>query len=113
GGKAVLSVSDDGVICAWRFPDGKQLRRLEAMPAVDRPARASGPVTGATLSPDGKHLTLFGVDGFMRIWDWAGGKELGKVAVVRGAATSVQSIYDLDYYGSSVPSTIAPVYSPD
>jgi WD40 repeat protein len=113
GGKAVLSVSDDGVICAWRFPDGKQLRRIETQPVIDRPVRAGGPVTGATLSPDGKYLTLFGNDGFMRIWEWGAAKETGKVAVVRGAATSAQSIYDLDYYGTSVPSTIAPVYSPD
>jgi WD40 repeat protein len=85
-GKGVLSVSEDGAICAWEFPSGKPIGRFEAL-ANSPPAT----VTGATLSPDGKHLTAFCSDGFMRICDWAQAKELGKVAHRAGATSSTRS----------------------
>ena len=39
GGKNVISVSNDGVICVWEFPSGKDIRRLEALPANERSTR--------------------------------------------------------------------------
>jgi hypothetical protein len=84
GGKSVVSVSYDGVVCAWEFPSGKAIRRFEAFPANERPAGSAGHVSSATVSPDGKHLTAFCTDGFLRVWDLANAKHLGKVADVRG-----------------------------
>src|SRR5262249_36707544 len=85
GGRSVLTVSTDGVVCVWDLPSGKELRRFEAHPAKERPADAAARVTGASLSPDGKHLTAFCGDGFLRIWDLANARQLGKAAIVGGA----------------------------
>src|SRR5687768_13914644 len=49
-GKSGISVSLDGVLCAWQFPSGKQIRRVEMLTG------GSAQIIGATLSPDGKHL---------------------------------------------------------
>jgi WD40 repeat protein len=49
-----------------------------------------GAVTALAFSPDGKHLTAWCDDGAVRTWDWAGGKELHKVASI-GGATPVAS----------------------
>src|SRR5947209_18410358 len=43
GGKAVLSVSQDGVLCAWELPSGTEIRRVEML------AGTAATVTGATL----------------------------------------------------------------
>src|SRR5262245_5518085 len=111
-GKRVVSVSGDGVACVWEFPSGKPVRRLEVYPADERrkatgrfeadlvtgwSGRSVALVNGATLSPNGKHLTVFCGDGFLRVWDWANARQLGKVADVRGSSS-----------GSA-----GPVYSPD
>src|SRR5579864_7993115 len=82
GGKSVLSVSDDGVICAWEFPSGKEIGRVKAL------TNSAAMVSNATLSPDGKHLTAFCDDGFLRIVDWANAKVLGKVASSGGGLAS-------------------------
>src|SRR5688572_3188545 len=50
GDTRVLSASRDGVVCAWEFPSGKLIRRLEAHGAAERPVGFN--ITGATLSPD-------------------------------------------------------------
>lgn len=84
-GKGVLSAGDDGVVCAWEFPSGKPMRRFDAL------AGAGTTANGGTLSPDGKHLSLFCDDGFMRILDWSGAKELGKVALGTGTTTTTRS----------------------
>jgi WD40 repeat protein len=101
-GKRVVSVGADGVACAWEFPSGKQVGRLEVYPADERrkaaarfdaelaaswSGRSAALVSGATLSPNGKHLTVFCGDGFLRVWDWAGARQLGKVADVRGSGS--------------------------
>src|SRR4051794_9750938 len=65
GGRSVMSVGGDGVVCVWELPSGKERRRFATCPAKERPADATATVTGASLSPDGKHLTTFGGDGFL------------------------------------------------
>src|SRR5262245_25933619 len=69
-GQRVVSMSDDGLVCAWEFPSGKEVRRFKALTGTTTVAVAG------TMSPDGKHLTAFCDDGYMRILDWAAGKEL-------------------------------------
>lgn len=107
-GKRVVSVSQDGVLCAWEFPSGKQLQRVEMLTG------SAALMTNATLSPDGKHLTAFGDDGFLRIWDWAKGKELGKVAQVGNlpkASTSTSPFSKA--LTKSAATASGQVYSPD
>jgi WD40 repeat protein len=106
GGKGVLSVSSDGVVCAWEFPSGKQIRRVDTL------AGGNLLVTSATLSPDGKHLTAFGDDGFMHILDWANSKEIGKVAHMGGAGSTTRSPTGRTVFRTSLPA-LSPVYSPD
>src|SRR6476646_6370440 len=38
GGKSILSVGRDGVMCVWEFPSGKELRRRDIVPATERGA---------------------------------------------------------------------------
>ena len=108
-GKSVLSVSDNGDIRAWEFPSGKEIRRVNA----------SAMVTSATLSPDGKHLTVFCSDGYLRVVDWAGGKVLGKVAHSTGNVSSAlaspftSSALARSLARSRAASAPVPVYSPD
>jgi WD40 repeat protein len=116
GGKSVISVSNDGLVCVWEFPSGKPLRRFEAQPADEGKAGAAAKVTRASLSPDGKHLSAFCSDGFLRIWDWANAKQAGKVAT----PVSGNPLYDYDYdyydFGGMGPGGAvfaSPVYSPD
>jgi WD40 repeat protein len=45
-------------------------------------------VSDLAFSPDGKHLTVWGNDGFARIWDWAQGKEVGKAATTAKGGTA-------------------------
>jgi WD40 repeat protein len=45
-------------------------------------------VSDLAFSPDGKHLTVWGNDGFARIWDWAQAKEVGKAATTAKGGTS-------------------------
>src|SRR5262245_36367260 len=80
GGKSVISASSDGVIGAWEFPSGKPIRRFETQPQAEGQGEPAGLVTKASLSPDGKHVTVFYADGSVRIWDWANAKQTGKVA---------------------------------
>src|SRR5262245_43159523 len=105
-GKSVLSVCYDGVMFAWAFPSGKEIRRFESL------AGSGARVTGATLSPDGKHLTAFCDDGFLRILDWANARELGKVASRGGASVTAASAL-ARALARSAPGAIGPVYSPD
>src|SRR5581483_9173856 len=79
-GKSVISMSVDGVIGAWEFPSGKEIRRFKTLPVAEGKDESAALVTDASLSRDGKHLTAFCTDGFVRIWDWANAKQLGKVA---------------------------------
>jgi WD40 repeat protein len=102
GGKSVLSASEDGVICAWEFPSGKETHRFAGL------GNSATRVTGATLSPDGKHLTVFCDDGFLRIVDWANAKELGKAASGPVAAPARARVSTLAAWA-----TIGPTYSPD
>src|SRR4051812_22447452 len=51
-GKSVVSVSEDGGIRVWEFPSGKAIRQLEAL------AGAAATAQSASLSPDGKFLTV-------------------------------------------------------
>jgi WD40 repeat protein len=78
-GKSVIAAGYGGEVCVWEFPSGKEVRRFAAL--------TDSTATSASLSPDGKHLTVFCDDGFMRILDWDKAKELGKVAI-RGAVDS-------------------------
>src|SRR5690242_17345252 len=48
-GKRVVSVSSDGLLCAWEFPSGKPVCRLETNPGGERAAGTAAQVTGATL----------------------------------------------------------------
>ena len=108
-GKSVLSVSSDGVICAWEFPSGKQIRRVESL------AASTTFVAGATLSPDGKHLTAFCDDGFLHIVDWANSKEIGKVANAGAAnvgGSAARPGLARALTRSNLPA-LGPVYSPD
>jgi WD40 repeat protein len=94
-GKSVVSVSSDGVACAWEVPSGKQIRRFEAYPASEQVGASPSGISGVTLSPDGKHLTAFCNDGFLRVWDWANARQLGKVASRRGSRGT--AVFDLVY----------------
>jgi WD40 repeat protein len=108
-GKRILSVSEDGVVCAWDFPSGKQIARFEAL------AGSTALVTGATLSPNGKRLTVMCDDGFLRVVDWADAKEVGKVANVSGGTTAgapAKSALAKALARPTMPA-LAPVYSPD
>src|SRR5262245_39238629 len=58
-GKSVISASIDGVVCAWEFPSGKEILRFEAAPAAKQQSASVAKVTRASLSPDGKNLTVF------------------------------------------------------
>jgi WD40 repeat protein len=107
GGKSVVSVSSDGAVCTWEFPSGKALGRFQAFPANERPAGVASRVSGATVSPDGKRLTVFCSDRFLRVWDLANARHLGKVADVRAEG------YDPRRYYFSIDSEHRPVYSPD
>jgi WD40 repeat protein len=122
GGKSVLSVGNDGSICVWEFPSGKELHRFETHPAKERLAGPAARVKSASLSPDGKHLTVFCSDGFLRIWDVVNGKHLGAVANVvdgTGAGTAtgpgMSSALEAALYGSPRAAAVmrGPVYSPD
>src|SRR5262245_5250884 len=31
GGKGVVSASEDGVVCAWEYPSGKEMRRVPTL----------------------------------------------------------------------------------
>jgi WD40 repeat protein len=109
GGKSVLSVSSDGVICAWEFPSGKQIRRVETL------AGSATFLVGATLSPDGKHLTAFCDDGFLRVVDWANSKEIGKVANPGAAnmgTSAARPSLARALARNNLPA-LGPVYSPD
>jgi WD40 repeat protein len=106
GGKEVLSVGSDGVVCAWEFPSGKQTRRAETL------AGSAASVAGATLSPDGKHLTAFFDDGFLRILDWANDKEIGKVANVGAPNVGNRAALPRALARTNAPA-LGPVYSPD
>jgi WD40 repeat protein len=111
-GKRVVSVSSDGLLCVWEFPSGKPIRRLESNRAGERATGTATQVTGATLSPDGKHITVFCDDGFLRIWDWANARQLGKVASVRAAPVApTPAIARL--LRSRALDPLGPVYSPD
>jgi WD40 repeat protein len=109
GGKNVLSVSVDGVVCAWEFPSGKQIRRVDTL------ADSGAFFSSATLSPDGKHLTVFSDDGFLHILDWANSKEIGKVANLGGGnmgSTTTRSGFGRTVARTNLPA-LGPVYSPD
>jgi WD40 repeat protein len=105
-GKSIVTVSSDGMAFIWDFPSGKELRRFEAYPAKERPAAApvttsrfassTLPVSSAALSPDGKYLTVFCNDGFLRVWDVAAGREIGKVANATNARGSGAPAYSPD-----------------
>ena len=43
GGKSVLSVGRDGVVCAWEFPSGKPIRRGGNAGRFDQPNRRPRP----------------------------------------------------------------------
>jgi WD40 repeat protein len=115
GGKSILSVSNDGEVCAWEFPSGKPLHRFESLPRVPTT------ITSATLSPDGKYLTAFCSDGFLRVLDWASSKELGKVAGKGGTNPAGMFGGGMMMYGGGfpgmgygqAPQASAAVYSPD
>jgi WD40 repeat protein len=108
-GKRILSVSEDGVVCAWDFPSGKRIVRFEAL------AGSTALVTGATLSPNGKRLTVMCDDGFLRVVDWADAKEIGKVAGMSGVATAAFPAKSglPKALARSIAPALAPVYSPD
>jgi WD40 repeat protein len=108
-GKRIVSVSNDSVTCVWQFPSGEEIRRFEAYPAKDRPATptprstskftssgVSALVNSAALSPDGKYLTVFCNDGFLRIWDLAHSEEPAKVANAGGQSGSAGPAYSPD-----------------
>src|SRR5262249_29302067 len=108
-GKRILSVSEDGAVCAWEFPSGKQTARFEALPG------STTTVLGATLSPDGKYLTAFCDDGYLHVLDWANAKETGKVANTSGGSmggTPAKSALAKARARSNLPA-LTPVYSPD
>jgi len=84
-GKSVSSVSNDGVICLWEFPSGKEIRRFEVNPVKERLGSSAVKVTSLSQSPDGKYLTAFCSDGFLRIFDWASARQISKVANAVGA----------------------------
>jgi WD40 repeat protein len=86
GGQRVLSVGNDGAVCIWEFPSGKQIRRFDAIPAKDSATATPAKATGASLSQDAKHLLVFCSDGFLRIYDWAEARELGKAATAAAGA---------------------------
>jgi WD40 repeat protein len=57
GGEHVITVGDDGIICVWEFPSGKEISRIEACPARERPAGlVVNGMNAAALSPDGKSI---------------------------------------------------------
>jgi WD40 repeat protein len=107
-GKSIVSISSDSVTCVWKFPSGQEIRRFEAHPAKDRPAtpmpRSTSKfgggvralVNGAALSPDGKYLTVFCNDGFLRIWDLANSEEPAKVANAGGQSGSAGPAHSPD-----------------
>jgi WD40 repeat protein len=105
-GKSVLSVSEDGILCVWEFPSGKESHRLETL------AGPKATVVSATLSPNGKHLVASGDDGLMRIWDWADARELGKVASVAKTPKTLKSSSLLTRLRSNA-TPAGQVYSPD
>src|SRR5262249_36049309 len=56
---------------------------------------------------NGKYLTVFCGDGFLRVWDWASARQLNKVADVRGSGNSSSRLLYSD------DDNFRPVYSPD
>jgi WD40 repeat protein len=122
-GKSVCSVSSDGVICLWEFPSGKEIRRFEVNSAKEWLGSSAVKITSLSQSPDGKYLTAFCSDDYVRIFDWANVRQTGKVVNAVGAFAVPDPPETTTSFGTFSKTTKAkartsaivsgPVYSPD
>jgi WD40 repeat protein len=95
-GKAVLTVSQDGIVRVWDLETGKELRRFGKKAAEVGPLVGTAAVKivaragmgafgmggfGVAVAPDGKTLAVAGADNAIAVWDVATGKELRSIKV--------------------------------
>ncbi len=94
GGKALLTVTQDGTVCQWDLATGKELKRFSTIPHEQLARNAAffaGPgglvftsivmPGGIAISADGKMLACGGLDGSVHLWDTGIGKELRKLEI--------------------------------
>jgi WD40 repeat protein len=79
-GTTLAVASDDGLVCLWDVPSGKELRRC--------PGHESG-VRAVAFAPDGQSFASAGYDQTIRIWETATGKPLHTVRINRGVALAL------------------------
>ncbi len=122
-GNSVCSVSSDGVICRWEFPSGKEICRFNVNAGKQRLSSSAVKITSLTQSPDGKYLTAFCSDDYVRIFDWASARQTGKVVNAVGAFAAAEPPETVTPFGALSKTAKAkarasaivsgPVYSPD